>query len=89
MAGHVHSTHGRRRCDVGVMTSQLSTPVCDDCSTSLSSAHKHVNMSVAALIKWADQVLLHGDASLDRSAAENVIKCLSDAVKVRHILGTS
>lgn len=51
----------------------------------LVSHHNKVCQCLARFIKWADEILIHGNKNLDKTAAHEVIEALSDGVKVRAI----
>ena len=51
--------------------------------SAISSACKVLDASVAALIRWSDEALLHGDGALNTQAATGVIGDLQQAIQVR------
>lgn len=49
----------------------------------LLSRYNQVYQCLATFIRWADNLLLHGDAVLDKDGANQIIKALSEGIKVR------
>ncbi|KAI0209274.1 Rap guanine nucleotide exchange factor 1 [Lamellibrachia satsuma] len=53
----------------------------DQDSTVMMSMNKHMYQSLAHLIRWADDLLLHNKSDLDKVAATEVIKAVTDGIQ--------
>ena len=68
-------------CELAVLWSNTVYVLCVG-STVMMSMNKHMYQSLAHLIRWADDLLLHNKIDLDKVAATEVIKAVTDGIQV-------